>query len=150
MSELKRVFEIEIRATPEAVWQAITDPEFTERYYHGSRIESDWKVGSHYAYVQPDGSVGIEGEILEIDPPRRLVQTFSYRFRPELVADRPSRVTWEIEPVGDGESKLTVIHDDFDGETETYKTVASPGGKTSILASMKSLLETGVALELDA
>ena len=144
---LRHVFEIHIKATPEAIWQAITDPDFTERYYHGSRIISDWEVGSEYRYVQPDGSVGIEGVVLEIDPPRRLVQTFSMRFRPELRADRPSRITWEIEPNGDV-CKLTVVHDDFDGETETYKTVASPGGKRSILASMKSLLETGVPLPL--
>lgn len=146
-SDLRHVFEIEIKTTPEALWQAITDPDFTEQYYHGSRILSDWEVGSEYRYVQPDGSVGIQGVVLEIDPPRRLVQTFSMQFRPELRADRPSRVTWEIEPMGEV-CKLTVVHDDFDGETETYTTVASPGGKKSILPSMKSLLETGVALEL--
>lgn len=148
MGELKHVFEIEIRATPEVIWQAITDPDFTERYYHGSRIASDWTVGSDYRYVQPDGTVGIEGVVLEIDPPRRLVQTFAMRFRPELAADRPSRITWEIEPMDGGVCKLTVVHDDFDGESETYKTVGSPGGKASILPSMKSLLETGAPLPL--
>ena len=146
-SDLRHVFEIEIKTTPEALWQAITDPDVTQRYYHESRIVSDWEVGSIYRYVQPDDSVGIEGVVLEIDPPKRLVQTFSMRFRPELRADRPSRITWEIEQMGEV-CKLTVVHDDFDGETETYKTVASPGGKRSILASMKSLLETGVPLPL--
>ncbi|MGH2784946.1 MAG: SRPBCC family protein [Actinomycetota bacterium] len=145
MTMPKHVFEIEIRTTPEALWQAITDPEFTHRYYHGTRVQSDWNVGSTYAYVADDGQNAIEGVVLEIDPPKRLVTTFSMMYRPDLAADRPSRVTWEIEPVGEI-CKLTVVHDDFDGETETFKTVG--GGKRPILESMKALLETGVPLPL--
>lgn len=145
MNPLKHVFEIEIRTTPEALWQAITDPDYTHRYYHETRVHSDWQNGSPYAYVMDDGRTAIEGSVLESDPPRRLVTTFSMRYRPELAADRPSRITWEIEPLGEV-CRLTVTHDDFDGETETYKTVG--GGKPAILASLKSLVETGVPLPL--
>ena len=144
-NDLRHVFEIEIKATPEAIWQAITDPDFTHRYYHESRVLSDWNVGSPYEYVLDDGTVAIKGVVLESDPPRRLVMSFSMQYRPELAADKPSREIWEIEQRGEV-CKLTVIHDDFEGETETYRVTS--GGKPTILASMKSLLETGVPLPL--
>lgn len=143
MSGLRHVWELEIKTTPEQLWQAITDPEFTQRYYHESRVYSDWNVGSPFLYVIDDRTVAIQGVVLEADPPKRLVLTFSMRYRPELAADPPSRVTWEIEPVGDA-CKLTVVQDNFESETETYRTVGR--GRQAILESMKSLLETGVPL----
>ena len=143
MSKPSHVFVIFIRTTPEKLWQAITDPDFSERYYHGTRVESDWKPGSSYAYMVKDGSTAIEGIVLESDPPRRLVMTFSMRFREDLAADPPSRQTWEIEQQG-AVCKLTVIHDDFTEETATFNTVG--GGKMAILSSLKTLLETGEPL----
>jgi len=143
--DLRHVFEIEIKTTPEALWQAITDPDFTHRYYHESRVLSDWTVGSPYQYVLDDGTVAIKGVVLEADPPWKLVMTFSMQYRPELAADKPSREIWEIEQRGEV-CKLTVVHDEFEGETETFKVTGR--GKPALLESLKSLLETGVPLPL--
>jgi len=145
MSKPTHVFVIFIRTTPEKLWQAITDPDFTVRYYHETRFESDLRPGSPYAYVMEDGRNAIEGIVLESEPPRRLVMTFSMRYNPTLAADPPSRQTWEIEPQGEV-CKLTVIHDDFPEETATFNVVG--GGKMAILSSLKTLLETGVPLPL--
>jgi uncharacterized protein YndB with AHSA1/START domain/DNA-binding transcriptional ArsR family regulator len=141
----KQVFQVFIRTTPQRLWDAITLPEYTRRYYHGTVIETDWRPGSHYVYRTADGSGAHEGELLEVDPPRRLVMTFSMKHDEEAARDRPSRVTWQIEPEGDS-CRLTVTHDGFEGETPTYRLVA--GGKPAILSSLKSLLETGEALQL--
>jgi uncharacterized protein YndB with AHSA1/START domain/DNA-binding transcriptional ArsR family regulator len=136
----KQVYEIFIHATPERVWQGITDGELTKQYYYGGAVRSDLTVGSPFRYVDDDGATLLDGEILEVDPPRRLVTTFSALWDPATAADRPSRITYEIEPQGPL-TKLTMIHDDFDGETATYRAVA--GGWSYILSGLKTLLETG-------
>jgi uncharacterized protein YndB with AHSA1/START domain/DNA-binding transcriptional ArsR family regulator len=134
------VFVVFIRATPERVWEAITTSDFTLRYYYSSTVESDWSAGSPYAY-KTQGEPAIVGEVLESDPPRRLVSTFDARWDQEVAPDPPSRITWEIEPVGEGLSKLTVVHDGFEAETATYQSIG--GGMPFILSGLKTLLETG-------
>jgi uncharacterized protein YndB with AHSA1/START domain len=137
----KHVYEVYIAATPERVWAALTESEFTRRYYYGNTVESNWKPGSPMIYRNPDGTEAIQGEIVEADAPRRLVHTFFFPGTDES----PSRCTWTIEPRGEA-TLLTLVHDEFDGETSTYKSVAH--GWVPILSGLKTLLETGKALEI--
>ena len=143
-AEPRFVSQIFIRATPDQVWRAITESEFTMRYYYQSAVESDWKAGSPYRY-----SIGeleaIVGTVLESDPPRRLVQTFDARWDDEVGPDAPSRLTWEIEETSPGITKVTTVHDQFPSPTATFHQVA--GGMPFILSGLKSLLETGSPLE---
>ena len=141
MAAPKHVYEVYIAATPERVWQALTDSELTKQYYYGNSVESDWRPGSPMVYRNPDGTESIQCEIVEVDPPRRLVHTFLFPGTDES----PSRCTWTIEPRGDA-TLLTLTHDEFDGETVTYKSVAH--GWVPILSGLKTLLETGHALEI--
>lgn len=142
MSEFKHVYEVYIRATPEQVWQAITDSELTKRYYYGNEVVSDWKPGSSLVYRDPkDGKESIQCEVLEVDAPRRLVHSFHFPGTDES----PSRVTWTIEPRG-AASLLVLTHDEFDGDTQTYRSVAH--GWVPVLSGLKTLLETGEPLEI--
>ena len=134
------VFTIFIRTTPERLWRAITESEFTTRYYYRSRVESDWQPRSPYRYLIGD-EVQIVGEVLEADPPRRLVQSFDARWDGDVAPDPPTRLTWEIEGAGPSLVKLTVVHDGFTTRTATYDSVA--GGMAYVLSSLKTLLETG-------
>ena len=141
----KQVYQMIIKATPERVWEAVTKPEFTQRYYYGCAVQSDLTPGSPLRYVSGDGSTAIvEGEVLVSEPPHRLVHSYRSLWGP-LAQDAPTRVTWELEAMSGGITKVTVIHDDFDGETATYQGLAS-GGWTWILSNLKTLLETGEAL----
>ena len=146
MSAPKQVYEIFIRTTPERLWQAITDGELTKQYYYGTEVRSDLEPARPFQYFGGDGNLMLDGEIVEIDPPRRLVTTFAAVWDPATAGDRPSRVTWEIEPMG-ATCKLTLTHDDFDGETATYRNVA--GGWSFILSGLKSVLETGEPLQVE-
>lgn len=141
----KHVYEVYIRTTPEKLWEAITNPEMTKQYFHGTTVESDWKAGSPIVHRQADGQAALEGIIVAVTPPRRLVTTFRFCHHPEGRKDRPSRVTWEIEPKGEA-CKLTLVHDDFDGETVTYREVAS--GWNPVLSGLKTVLETGEPLKI--
>ncbi len=136
------VHEIYIRTTPERLFQALTDGELTRRYYFGTTVRSDWASGSAYTYDYPSGETMIDGQVVEIDPPKRLVISFHPLFLPHDIG--VSRVTHEIEPIGDI-CRLTLIHDDLD-------TRAAPGidsGWARILSSLKSLLETGQPLDIE-
>jgi DNA-binding transcriptional ArsR family regulator len=139
---VEKVFEIYIRTTPEHLWQAIIDPEVRGRYQFGARVESDWTSGSSYR-VAHEGSPGslIEGENLEVDPPHRLVQSYQAVWGEDIAAEGTSRVTWEIEPVGDS-CRLTVTHDQLrdDADPHLY------GGWPMILSGLKTWLETGQEL----
>jgi uncharacterized protein YndB with AHSA1/START domain/DNA-binding transcriptional ArsR family regulator len=146
MSAPKHVYEIYIRATPERVWQAITDPELTERYYYGTRVESDWQPGSRYVYRRPDGSDQLIGEVLEVDPPKRLVTTFSAIWDDEVRADPPSRLIWEVVPFGPT-SLLRMTHEDVIPGSATERNVT--GGWSVILSGMKTVIETGEPLTLE-
>jgi uncharacterized protein YndB with AHSA1/START domain len=145
VSAPQHVYQIYIRATPERLWQAITDPTETGIYYFGSLIESDFKVGSPLRYKQADGSLDIDGEVLEVDPPRRLVHSFSTRW--EANEDPPTTVTWEITPMGSQTCLLAVTHSGFASENATYESVK--GGWPMILSGLKTLVETGAALTVE-
>ncbi len=141
------VTQIFIRATPDQVWRAITESEFTIRYYYGSTVESDWRAGSPFRYAI-SGNEAIVGTVLEADPPRRLVQTFDARWDDDVSPDAPSRLTWELEEAAPGVTKVTTIHDEFPSRTATFEQVA--GGMPFILSGLKSLLETGEPLVPEA
>ena len=135
-----QVYSVFIRATPEQIWEAITKPEFTERYFHGARIEvRDGRIFSGVADLAWDE------EVLEEDPPRRLVHRWTSGYDPEMAAEEPSRVTWEIEPQGNGTALLTVVHDQLDGAPKTAENVAGVGWMY-VLSGLKTLLETGEPL----
>jgi uncharacterized protein YndB with AHSA1/START domain/DNA-binding transcriptional ArsR family regulator len=144
MDRPRHVFQVYIRATPEQLWQAITDPDFTEQYFHRGRVASTFKNGERLSYYI-DGELAVDGQVVESEPPKRLVQTWKFTRNPIYREDAPSRVTWEIEPVGET-CKLTLTHDDFAGETLTFKSVGS--GWPVVLSSLKSFLETGEGLAI--
>ena len=131
-----------IKASPERIWQALTDSSFTLRYYYNSTVESDWAVGSRYLF-RTEGNPAIEGEILEADRPHRLAMTFHALWSDAVRADAPSRMAFEIEDAGNGVSKLTVIHEDM-GPATASEVV---GGWPLIAAGLKTLLETGEPLQ---
>ena len=136
------VFEIYIKTTPERLWHAITDPKQRAKYTFGVEVHSDWTSGSRYLASAGGGSVEIsEGENLEVDPPRRLVQSFRALWSDNVKAAGFSRVTWEITPVRDS-CRLVVVHDRLPAEAnpEIY------GGWPMILSGLKTLLETGELL----
>ena len=143
---MEKVYEIYIKTTPERLWQAITDPELRRKYTFGVGVYSDWKPGSSYAgratgmTVAPDMPI-VEGENLEVEPPRRLVQTFRALWSDDVKREGTSRVTWEIEPIGDS-CRLTVIHDQLreGANSQLY------GGWPMVLSGLKTLLETGEML----
>jgi uncharacterized protein YndB with AHSA1/START domain/DNA-binding transcriptional ArsR family regulator len=137
----EKVFEVYIKTTPELLWEAITDAEMRRKYNFGIAIESDWDPGSRYELSSPQGGKIATGEILEADPPCRLVQSFTALWSEDVEREGTSRVTWEIEPVGDS-CRLTVTHDQLreDAHGELY------GGWPMILSGLKTLLETGEML----
>jgi uncharacterized protein YndB with AHSA1/START domain/DNA-binding transcriptional ArsR family regulator len=137
---MEKVFEIYIKATPERLWQAITDTEMRRKYTFGAVVSSDWTPGSRYQGVG-HGTPIFEGENLEVDPPRRLVQSFRALWGDDVKSEGTSRVTWEIEPVGDS-CRLRVTHDQLreDANDQLY------GGWPMILSGLKTLLETGEIL----
>src|SRR5579862_7431966 len=134
------VYVIYIRATPQKLWDALTNPEVMKAYWFGMHQESDWKVGSPWRLVFADGRVADMGEVLEIDPPRRLVLKWHNEFRPEMKAEGPARCTYEIEPAGDG-VKLTVTHAMDRDPSKVIDAVS--GGWPKVLSNLKSFLETG-------
>ncbi|HEY7149172.1 MAG TPA: SRPBCC family protein [Gaiellaceae bacterium] len=139
-----QVYAVFIRATPEQVWDAITKPEFTTKYFHGTRIDSTFEPGTPYLSVAGSDTV-VDGEILESDPPKVLKHTWRALYDPEMGAEPHSRVTWEIEPQEGGVTKLTVTHDQLEASPKTAEGVA--GGWEYILSGLKTLLETGKPLQ---
>ena len=140
------VFEIYIKTSPERLWEAITDSEMRKRYSFGVGIESDWQEGSEYLARVP-GVIDISsGENVEVDPPRRLVQTFKALWSEDVECEGTSRVTWEIEPVGDDSCQLRVIHDQLPEGANNQLW----GGWPMILSGLKTLLETGEDLTTPA
>ena len=138
MTAPENIYEIEIAATPERIWDAITDPQQTRKYFHGALSKSDWTVGSRWTSESEDGEVYLDGEILEIDPPRRLVHTFHVLHKPTAAAEAPSTVVWQITPIGDT-CRLTMTHSGRGPATMEY----TSGGWNTILGGLKELLETG-------
>lgn len=144
----QHVYRTFIRTTPEQLWQAITSPEMTVKYFYHSRVVSDWKPDSEYIFFkEKDGERQISGKILECDPPKRLVTTFTLDCYEHTADEAPSRITWEIEQSAKipGVCILTVIHDHFDGASKTYEEVGN--GWPWILSGLKTVLETGHAID---
>jgi len=139
------VYVTYIRTTPEKLWSALTDADFMKQYWFGVHFETDWKAGSSWKMLYPDGRITDSGEILEIDPPRRLVLKWRNEFRPELKSEGYGHCTMELEQA-DGAVKLTVTHDIDRPHSKLIEAVS--GGWPRILSNLKSLLETGeVALK---
>src|ERR1700735_773577 len=134
---MKKVFEIYIKTTPERLWHAITDTEMRRKYNFGAVVTSDWANGSRYE-GRGNGNLIFDGENIEVDPPRRLVQNFRALWGEDVKGEGTSRVTWEIEPVGDS-CRLTVTHDQLreGANSQLY------GGWPMVLSGIKTLLESG-------
>jgi uncharacterized protein YndB with AHSA1/START domain len=153
MANSQFIYVTYIRTTPEKLWQALIDPEFTRQYWVDSWQESDWKPGSAWRLMKPgdskgdssatDSSATDSGEVVEIEPPRRLVLKWRHEHNPELHEDGYSRLTYTLETVGQS-VKLTILHESDVPESKLIKAVS--GGWPHILASLKSLLETGESL----
>ena len=141
------VYQVFIRTTADELWEAITNGDVTRQYYYGAAVESTWANGAPLAYKASGGETVIQGSVIEADRPRRLVHTFAAVWNPETADDKPSKVTWEIEPMGDV-CRLTLTHDDFGGDTATSRNVHM--GWNPILSGLKTLLETGKPLEIPA
>jgi uncharacterized protein YndB with AHSA1/START domain len=133
----KHVYELYVRTTPDEVWAALTDPDRTERYWRGLRLESTWEPGAPVKWVK-NGTASIHGEVVESDPPRKLVTTWNREFD-DGVTEGPSRVTWEIEPMG-AVSRLRLVHDDFHGPSRMYDMAATSW--PIVLSSLKTMLES--------
>lgn len=140
MSDSKFVYVTYIRATPEKIWEALTTAEFLQKYWFGVRQESEWKPGASWTMRMPEIGITDSGEILEAEPPRRMVIKWRNEFRPELKAAGYTRCTYEIDAQGEV-TKLSIIH-----EAPQIMVDAVSNGWPMILSSLKSLLETGQPL----
>jgi uncharacterized protein YndB with AHSA1/START domain len=142
-STMEKVFEIYIRTTPERLWEAITDGEIRSKYNFGARVDSEWTPGSRYEMGHPGVREFLaEGDVLEVEPPRRLVHTMVALWGDDVKSEGASRVTWEIEPIGEDSCRLTVTHDQLreGANSQLY------GGWPMILSGLKTWLETGELL----
>jgi len=137
-------YDIYVRAPVGEVWKGIVDGDLTKHYVYGTRFESKLKKGAPYAYLGEGDFRVVDGMILEMEPEKRLVISWSAHYDSSVANDRPSRVTYELTPAGPAVTRLQVTHDDFDGETATFR--SSVEGWPLMLSSLKSLLETGKAL----
>jgi uncharacterized protein YndB with AHSA1/START domain len=143
MADSRFVYVIYIRTTPEKLWDALRDPEFTRQYWVETYQISEWRAGASWKLMLKDGRVGDQGEVLEIDPPKKLVLSWQNQFLPELAAEGFSKCTYLLEPL-DESVKLTVIHEMGIANSKLIEGVSS--GWPNILCSLKSLLETGESL----
>ena len=143
---MTQTYHLFIRATPEQIWEAITTPEYSARYLFGALVETTAQTGTPFRYHSPDRTeLWGDDTVLDADPPRRLVITYRGLYNPELAAEPPSRVTWQIEPDQQGASLLTVVHDELDHAPKTAERVAGPGWMR-VLSGLKTVLETGESL----
>jgi uncharacterized protein YndB with AHSA1/START domain len=144
MAEARFVYVTYIRTTPDALWRALTDPEFTRRYWAETWQDCAWEPGASWRLMIPDGRVGDSGEVVELIPRRRLVLTWRNEFKPELREEGHTRVTFDLEPQGEA-VKLTITHESDKPGSKLIEAVSH--GWPHILSSLKSLLETGESLE---
>ena len=140
--ELEHVYSIYINAEPDRVWRAITDGDETVQYYYGTRVRSDWQVGSTIRYDNADGSVAADGEVISIDPPTRLEMTFLARWDPEAEADGPIRHIWEL-AAEDGQTRLTVTTRGLKKGSKNAESLGS--GIIYIVSGLKTMVEGGRA-----
>jgi uncharacterized protein YndB with AHSA1/START domain len=141
-AQTTQVYQVFIKASPEQIWDAITKPEFTAQYFYGARIQA---TSDGIRSLGPNDELWGDEPVMEFDPPRRLVHGWRSLYDPELAAEEPSRVTWEIEPQEGGVAKLTVVHDQLEGAPKTADGV-SGAGWMMVLSGLKTLLETGEPL----
>ena len=144
MTESQFVYVTYIRTTAEKLWRALMEPEFTRQFWHDAIQECEWKPEASWRILVPGGRVADSGEVVEMEPHRRLVLKWRNELFPEMTAKGFSRLTYELEEKGDS-VKLTVTHQMDKSESKLIKAVS--GGWPMILASLKSLLETGESLE---
>ena len=154
-----QVYRVYIRATPDAIWTAITDPDWTDRYGYGGRAQYELRPGGSFRLLASEAmraqgvpEVAVDGEVIEADAPRKLVQTWRLAMEASLAAEGFTRLTYEIEPLEGGVTKLTITHDLTDtpvhaglvaGEMEE---TGAGGGWAWVLSGLKTLLETGARL----
>ena len=141
MSKPEFVYTTYIETTAEKLWHALIDGDFTERYWFGHRVASDWEIGSPYKFTK-EGKNTIQGKVLTFEPPKRLSYSWD-NLKPDMQHERSSRVTFDLEPRGNV-VKLTVTHDNLDEGGKTFRDIS--GGWPMVIASLKSLLETGKPL----
>jgi uncharacterized protein YndB with AHSA1/START domain len=149
VSDLTLTYETYIRTSPDALWDALTNPALTVLYDFGAAVDSTWQVGARIVYRANGGTgeVAVEGDLVEVRPRERLVHTWEEAWNADSAQDLPSRVTYQITPLGEV-CKLTVVHDGFATTTKTYELVS--GAWPMLLAGLKTVLETGEALPLPA
>ena len=135
-----------IAATPEEVWRGLTSPEFTERYWHQTRIRSEFREGAPLEFLQ-DGEVCVRGEVLRVNRPVELAYTWSFCRNPETRDEAFSRVTFRLKPIPAG-TELTILHDRFEPGSKTLEMVS--GGWPYVIAGLKTLLETGEGIDFTA
>jgi len=141
-AQTTQIYNVYIKATPEQIWAAITETEFTQKYFHGGRVEA---ANGRRVMHGPNGELWGDDPIFESDPPRKFAHGWRSQYDPELAAEEPSRVTWEIEPQEGGFSLLTVTHDQLEGAPKTAESVSGTGWMM-VLSGLKTLLETGKPL----
>ncbi|MFL5913063.1 MAG: SRPBCC domain-containing protein [Gaiellaceae bacterium] len=141
-AQTTQVYSVFIKATPEQIWDAITKPEFTQKFFYGQRVEN---TAERHLWHAADGTLRGDSPTIEFEPPHRLVHGWSSSYDEEMAAEPESRVTWEIEAQEGGYSLLTVVHDRLDGSPKTAASVAGVGWMM-VLSGLKTLLETGKPL----
>lgn len=144
MSKPEFVYVTMIAATPEEVWKGLTTPEFTKQYWHNTRIRSDFTPGAVIEFLNPDGSVGVCGEVLQAEYPETLAYTWQFTRDPELKDDAPSRVTFTLQRFDVG-TRLTVIHDRLEDGSRTQAAISF--GWPHVICGLKTLLETDTAID---
>ncbi len=145
----RHVNRIAIKATPEQVWQALTDPAKTSKFWFNCSIRSSWEIGTPFELRDLEGTSKAEGILLAIDPPRKLVMSWKFLLFPDTASESPSRITWEIDSHAEysGVTLVTVVHDEFEQAATTAKILEN--GLPFVLSGMKTLLETGSTLTSD-
>jgi uncharacterized protein YndB with AHSA1/START domain len=137
-----QIYQVFIKASPEQIWDAITKPEFTTRYFHGAYVEN---TADLHVARGPEGQDWGSGPTFEFEPPRRLVHEWRSLYDPDLAAEEASRVTWEIDPQDGDVCKLTIVHDRLEAAPKTAASVSGAGWML-VLSGLKTLLETGEPL----
>lgn len=142
----RHIHRIIIKATPQQVWQALTDPTKTSKYWYQGSIQADWHEGSPYEILNPQGEVQAKGILLTVEPPKKLVMTWQLLSEAHTKTEQPSRLTWELQPHAelDGVTLVTLVHDEFEESPNTAQVLDH--GLPLVLSGMKTLLETGTAL----
>lgn len=143
MAASRFLYVIYIRSSAQKLWQALLEPEYTRQYWVETWQDCDWKVGSSWKLMIPDGRIGDSGEVLEILPQHRLAVSWRNEFKPEMTEEGYSKLTYQLEPLGEG-TKLTLIHEMDRPDSKLIEAVST--GWPMILSSLKSLLETGESL----